>query len=175
MDYLNYCFKLTPTEGLYIQLTNSMNVEGTGVSHTVIDCYTRLPVVLVVSAKRFDANGVKVTKRVHPSPILEIEEVTYYLKAVVKHSEGPDGGIESGHYTAALNMETLWVICDDSKEFSITNETPFDGYLFLYETSPLKLSKEFVDTLSSFYAIQIDNNRFDFPTHQSVRKSFSNF
>ena len=56
----------------------SMNAEGTGVSHEVIDCYTRLPVVLVVSAKRFDANGVKVTKRVYPSPILEIEEVTYY-------------------------------------------------------------------------------------------------
>ena len=108
----------------------SMNAEGTGVSHTVIDCYTRLPLVLVVSAKRFNQNRVKITKRVYPSPILEFGEVTYYLKSVVKHREGFDGSINSGHYTTALNMETLWVICDDSSELVITDETPIDGYLF---------------------------------------------
>ena len=97
---------------------------------------------------------MKVTKRVYPSPILEIDEVTYYLKAVVEHSGGPEGGLDSGHYTTALNMETLWVICDDSSEFKITEVTPIDGYLFFYETSPLKLSKELVNTLSAASAVQ---------------------
>ena len=131
----------------------SMNAEGTGVSHTVIDCYTRLPVDLVVSAKRFNENGVKVTKRVYPSPILEISEVTYYFKAVVRHSRS----LEGGHYNTALNMKTLWVVCDDSKEFNIIEETPFDGYLFFYERSPLKLSKELHESLEAAFAVQRDD------------------
>ena len=98
----------------------------------------------------FDENRVKVTKKVNPSPIVEIGEITYYLKAVVKHS----GGLVGGHYTTAVNMETLWVICDDSRQFQITNETPFDGYLFFYETSPLKLSKELVDRISTVFQEQ---------------------
>ena len=107
----------------------SMNAEVTGVSHSVIDCYTRLPAVLVVTAKRFNESRVKVTKRVHPSPIIEIDEVTYYLKAVVKHS---GVSLETGHCTTALNMETLWVICDDSSEFKITLDEPVVGYLFFF-------------------------------------------
>ena len=147
-----------------------MNAEGTGVSQTVIDYYTRLPSVLVVSAKRFDESRVKVTKRVDPSPILEIKEVMYYLKAVVKHS---GGDLETCNYTTALNMETLWVICDDSSEFKITIETPIDGYLFFHETSPLRVSKELIDKLSAAFAVQ-RVNLYDNEFPQLPRGSFQN-
>ena len=75
-----------------------------GVSHEVIEKYTRLPQVFVVSANRFDEHGAKVTKRVEPSPMLEINQNTYYLKAVVRHH---GNSISSGHYTTALNMEKV--------------------------------------------------------------------
>ena len=88
----------------------------------------------------------------YPSPIFEIDEVTYYLKAVVRHF----GVLEGGHYKSALNMETLWVICDDSNEFEITDEVPIDGYLFFYESSPLKLSHVLRDRLATEFEIQRD-------------------
>ena len=97
-----------------------------GVSHRVIENYTQLPKVHFVSAKRFGNNRVKVTKQANSSPMLEINDVTYYLKAVVKHS----GSLFRGHYTTALNTKTLWVFCDDSNEFKITNEIPI--YKFCY-------------------------------------------
>ena len=152
----------------------SMNAEGTGVRHTVIDCYTRLPVVLIVSANRFNENRVKISKRVYPSPILEIGEVTYYLKAVVKHRGDLNGGLDSGHYTTALNMETLWIVCDDSKEFSITDETPIDGYLFFYEKSPLNVSSELLEKISTEFAIQREMKN-DFYIPKSPRENFSSF
>ena len=54
-------------------------------------------------------------------------------------------------------MEILWVIYDDTNDLDITNETPMDGYLFFYETSPLKLSKEFQDRLSNSFAVPRKN------------------
>ena len=62
----------------------------------------------------------------YPSPIIDIDKVTYYLKAIVRHF----GGLAGGHYNTALYMETLWVICDDFKEFTSTDEVPDNGYLF---------------------------------------------
>ena len=90
---------------------------------------------------------MKVTKQVYPSPILEIGETNFYLKAVVKHT----GDLGAGHYKTALNLETLWVIANDSFNFQVTNETPFDGYLFFYEQSCLRISKEFSDRLSNLF------------------------
>ena len=89
---------------------------------------TRLPLILIVSPKRFNENQLKVTKRVYTSLILETGEITFYLKSVVKHS----GDLGAGHYKTAWNMETLWVITDDSSNFQVTEETPTDGYLFFY-------------------------------------------
>lgn len=132
---------------------HSMNSEGTGVSHKVIETYTRLPQVHFVSSKRFNADQTKITNRVYPSPILEIDEVTYYLKAVIKHN----GGLEGGHYNNAVNMETLWVNCDNSKEIRITDETSSDEYLFFYETSPLNLSIELHESLEAAFAAQRDD------------------
>ena len=81
---------------------HTMNTKD-GATHSVTERYTRLPQVHVVSANRYDENHVKITKRVYPSPIIEIDEVTYYLKAVVRHS----GGLERGHCITAL----LWNPC----------------------------------------------------------------
>lgn len=107
----------------------TMNSED-DISHNVTESYTRLPQVHIVSAKRFHLFRVKVTKRVFLSHILEIGGETYYLKTVVRHHEFQ--GIEKGHYTTALNFETLWVICDDSLDFLITGDTPFDGYVLVF-------------------------------------------
>ena len=65
---------------------HTMNAEGTGVSHKVGEDYTRLPQTHIISANRFNENQMKIT-------LLEINTVTYYLKAVVKHN----GGLEGGH------------------------------------------------------------------------------
>ena len=139
-----------------------MNSDGTGVSHNVSESYTRLPQAHIISANRVNENQMKITKRVDPSQLLEINGVTYYLKAVVKHS----GTIAQGHYVTAFNMEQLWVICDDSFDFKITDLTPIDGYLFFYENVCLKLSNDLLNRLSTFFQEQ-RNSHFQYLTSQS--------
>ena len=98
---------------------------------------------------------------------------TYYLKAVVRHHEFQ--GIESGHYTTALNMEILWVIYDDSLDFLITDEILIDGYLFFYETSLSKLSKESNNRLSTSLIFQRENPlNFHFPQLHRGNSCFRN-
>ena len=58
-------------------------------------------------------------------------------------------------------MERFWVICEDSRQCEITDETPIDSYLFFYETSPLYISRELHDILETSFAIQRDNDLND--------------
>ena len=63
-------------------------------------------------------------------------------------------------------MEQLWVICDDSFDFKITDLTPIDGYLFFYENVCLKLSNDLLNRLSTFFQEQ-RNSHFQYLTSQS--------
>ena len=47
--------------------------------------------------------------------------------------------MNSGHYTTGLNMEGRWLICDDAKSLKVSSSDPVNGYLFLYEKTPLKV------------------------------------
>ena len=80
----------------------------------------------------------KIDKSIYPSPILEINDFKYHLKSIVKHF----GDLESGHYTTALKMENFWLTRDDLNDFSISQLTPLDGYIFFYEKSPLAVSEK---------------------------------
>ena len=48
-----------------------------GVSHRIIESYTRLPQIHFVSANRFNNNREKIIKPIQPSPIIEIDDITY--------------------------------------------------------------------------------------------------
>ena len=88
--------------------------------------------VFMLSVKRFDEQGRKITKSVSPSPIVYIPDENgqvYYLKSVIRHTGST---IRSGHYTTALNMDRKWLICDDNNEFKLIEQEPLDGYTYLW-------------------------------------------
>lgn len=126
-----------------------MNAGESGPEHTVAEFFTALPKVLLVSAKRFtyDTQGRKITSDIYPSPILSVEENgherSFYLKSVVQHH---GLSVESGHYTTALNMNGRWLICNDTRNFNVTSTDPLDGYIFLYEDTPLNVPQVVHDT-----------------------------
>ena len=112
-----------------------------GVHNKATICYSKLPEVLLVSVNRFDSagSGRKLSNNIHPSSICNLEEngqeTSYYLKSVIQHHGQT---INAGHYTTALNMDGTWLIVNDSK-FEVQLAQPMDGYIFLYEKSPLNL------------------------------------
>ena len=116
----------------------NMTVEDTrGTIHDVKEIFTKTPEVLIVSAKRFDNTLVKIVNDVYPSPTLEVNNITYYLKAVLVHK----GTLVEGHYTTALNLDKIWMICNDNT-CKLSKETPFSGYIFFYEKTPLHMSQD---------------------------------
>ena len=125
------------------------------------EIYARLPKLLLVAVKRFNASGRskwKVLNKINPSSnvtmecINEIEgviesiktgqvisshekmatkKIRYKLKSLIQH-HGTD--ISGGHYTCAMKdqINENWIITDD-RNVSQTSANQLKGYVFLYE------------------------------------------
>ena len=123
------------------QTLGTTDDKGAGTDHTATEFFTELPEVLLISVNRFtnSIHGRKLTTNVNPSSIISLEadgrEEFFYLKSVVQHH---GVAMNEGHYTTALNMEGRWLICDDARNFKVSATDPINGYIFMYEKSPLK-------------------------------------
>ena len=101
------------------------------------------PEVYIVWPKRF-IDGEKNEKDLYPSPVIKVNEKSYFLKSIVRHN----GTLHEGHYKTALYMGKFWVTCNDN-DIKIDYSDPTDGYLFFYENTK-QVNTDFLKALSTF-------------------------
>ena len=129
---------------------NSINAQGLKVTkYNVEENFEWSSEVVIVCTKRFASQTRKITNPIIPSPQIEIDGSNYYIKSIVKHS----GSLGAGHYTAALNIDGLWILRDDAKDLENTEEI-LDGYLYFYEKMPLNVSGDLIDSLHLLFEEQ---------------------
>ena len=98
--------------------------------------------VMIVWLNRFAEESRKIENPIFPSSQIHADGSTYYLKAIVKHS----GTLRGGHYTAALNMGRFCIIRDESQDLRKA-EIVSNGYLLMYEKTPVSISEDVLDSL----------------------------
>ena len=130
---------------------------GNECNHQVKESFNLTSDAFIIWAKRFkflQNRKIKITTFIKLSLILEIDHVTYYLKAVLKHSGAT---LKSGHYTTALNLEEFWMIRND-KEYllNLIENIPKDGYLYFYEKAPLLVGVDLLLSLQLEFDVQRD-------------------
>ena len=93
------------------------------------------PKILLLHLKRFRSTGNrvdKITSRFEfPLSNLAFQGQLYNLQAVINHH----GSVSSGHYTAFINTNNQWFLCDDEKVSMVDSQcvvTP-DAYILMYK------------------------------------------
>ena len=93
--------------------------EKTGKEETVTKTLRlfRLPAVLFLCLKRFSGNGRKNDQYIEIPVRFEINNESYILQCGCYHQ----GSLNSGHYTATVNISGKWVVIDDDASFPASN------------------------------------------------------
>lgn len=80
-------------------------------------CFFRLPTVMFVCLKRFSSDGRKNDQHIEVPFEFELEGATYTLQCGCYHQ----GSLNSGHYTAIVNISGKWVVVDDDSYYPAQN------------------------------------------------------
>ena len=95
-----------------------------------------LPEYLIISTKRFENNGNKISDPSEIPPFLEIDNISYILIGFILHL----GDQFQGHYIYCRFIEGKWVIFDDDKIIPVELSHAVDlisrGYIYLYHQIP---------------------------------------
>lgn len=104
----------------------------------------RNPKMLVITIKRFTAEGEKIHTKIHTPRAFDMTPVTlcketnleYNLKAVACHH----GSFFGGHYVSIVCRDGTWYVADDEVVRPCSDEDAQrftkDGYMFVYEAIP---------------------------------------
>ncbi len=138
---------LAPSDAENIQWESDPQVRMNGQRHTYLIKNGQLPRTILLQLKRFEGNGRKITRRVSPSPEIQIpyfhdaaqiQDIpalhTLRLKGAILHHGASQN---HGHYTTLLRFGNQWIHHDDSQVTSIEEAAALDlierdGYVFLY-------------------------------------------
>ena len=94
-----------------------------------------LPSVLIICLQRFKASRFS---KVDPSITININGVTYILRALVTHL---GKYVSRGHITTTIHtQEGRWIKCDDIDVSMPTDHVPKDGFVFIYDQLNLPLA-----------------------------------
>lgn len=93
--------------------------------------FYRLPALLFVCLKRFSADGRKNDRHVEVPLEMDVKGMRYVLQCVCYHQ----GGLNSGHYTAAAVIRGQWTMIDDDAFFPLPNVSK-NAYCMFYVQQP---------------------------------------
>jgi ubiquitin C-terminal hydrolase len=79
--------------------------------------FFRLPTVMFLCLKRFSSNGRKNDQYIDIPQEYELQGVMYTFQCGCYHQ----GSLNSGHYTAIVNMSGKWVVVDDDSTYAAQN------------------------------------------------------
>jgi ubiquitin C-terminal hydrolase len=104
--------------------------DKTGKTETVTKSmgFFRLPDLLFVCLKRFSPNGRKNDQHIEIPTALEFQNESFNLQCGCYHQ----GSLNSGHYTAVVNIKGEWVVMDDDASFPASNVSK-NAYCLFYQ------------------------------------------